>query len=474
MRFLLMAVLLLVFLAAGPAVGGTPAATHAEYRLVRFDGVTNVLLPLEFPGYPLYVAYPCPPLVAMRAGTPYHVCIPTREDRPGRNAMLSNLLVYREEDPSQLTFEVRGCCLLMNGKPVLLFRGENGADAVAWLSSAPEVDLESLRGVELSPELLLYGNEALDRLAKHNIHVGLALPNEPSENKGAEHTEKGEEEWVRRTVEAVNKFRPHIVTLPLDILSSPNLEDTVLQDAQWLLLGFPNDKPEDGALLLRHMERASSVRHLLLGRQIPDINWQRFEKLRSLVLWKREDLDLRPLATMPNLESLSIAESQNIDVTPLGKIPNLKVLNLIGTKSVENLSHLDDAYLTWFTPPSDITSEQLGMFLRQHPELRVLVLYQTEDLHLDVLRSIPDLRVLVLATEVEDLDAVTSLEHLELLVLHQEYWKDGAYWPVTLHRKRPDIEIALGGGLCLGSGWILLLVPATALAIWSTRKRRRG
>jgi hypothetical protein len=38
----------------------------------------------------------------------------------------------------------------------------------------------------------------------------------------------------------------------------------------------------------------------------------------------------------------------------------------------------------------------------------------------------------------------------------------------------PDLAVVQVSPLCLGSGWILLLVPATAAAWWLARRRRSG
>ena len=463
---------MLLGLAAKVGTAGESAQTQPPYVLVRFENATAVTLPFEFPGYPFYMAYPCRPVVPMRPGMPYQVLIPSREDDVGLPSPFTSFLVYRPGDPTRLAFEARGCRLLMNGKPVLLFRGENGAEGVSWLSSAPEENLKSLRCIELSPELLLYGGEALDRLSTHNPHVGLTFANSPSEDEQTgEASDKPN--WVALGVKALNRFRPRVLVLPPEILASADLGDTALEDVYWLLLGSTSDKPKDEEVLWERLEEASQLQHLVLASRNMDTQWQRFQKLQSLVVGGIDGADLKSIAMLPNLQSLSLFQTEALDLTPLSGCPALKVLNLNGSKNVKHLDQLDEVELTWFAPPPDITAEQLKAFLSQHPELRVLALHKTENLSLDALQLVPDLRVLVLTTEAEDLEPVASLKQLELLILHKAYWSDGAYWPVTLHRELPDTEIALGGGLCLGSGWILLLVPAAALAIWGTRRRRR-
>jgi hypothetical protein len=42
-----------------------------------------------------------------------------------------------------------------------------------------------------------------------------------------------------------------------------------------------------------------------------------------------------------------------------------------------------------------------------------------------------------------------------------------------LERALPDCTVAAGEGVCLGSGWILLLLPAVALGLAARRGRPR-
>jgi len=57
--------------------------------------------------------------------------------------------------------------------------------------------------------------------------------------------------------------------------------------------------------------------------------------------------------------------------------------------------------------------------------------------------------------------------------------KDGKVKPddrqrlVRLRKELPETAIVRVAPMCLGSGWILLLVPAVAMAWWLAARRRR-
>ena len=52
-----------------------------------------------------------------------------------------------------------------------------------------------------------------------------------------------------------------------------------------------------------------------------------------------------------------------------------------------------------------------------------------------------------------------SLEQLKLLVLTSEVFDDYPLFITELRTSLPDTRIVPGSGLCLGSGWLLLLIP---------------
>ena len=83
----------------------------------------------------------------------------------------------------------------------------------------------------------------------------------------------------------------------------------------------------------------------------------------------------------------------------------------------------------------------------------------TEIEDLAPLQSLQSLNTLVLHLEKEQLTMLDSLEQLEFVVLTNEVFNDNPEWIKELRAALPDSKIVPGSGLCLGSGWLLLLLP---------------
>jgi hypothetical protein len=71
---------------------------------------------------------------------------------------------------------------------------------------------------------------------------------------------------------------------------------------------------------------------------------------------------------------------------------------------------------------------------------------------------------------------VKALKGLRLLVVPPDTFNPPAEEVAELQKALPDTLIVAGKGLCLGSGWLLALVPvvAGAWAVAALRRRKRS
>ena len=98
--------------------------------------------------------------------------------------------------------------------------------------------------------------------------------------------------------------------------------------------------------------------------------------------------------------------------------------------------------------------------------------YHRGFLGLSPLEYYSGLKALTLDFDVDDLSPVCQLTGLELLVLAEDFFED-TLAITEIQQALPDTRIVAGGGFCLGSGWILLLVPAIIILVM-VRKRFTG
>jgi len=208
--------------------------------------------------------------------------------------------------------------------------------------------------------------------------------------------------------------------------------------------------------------------------------------LESLIVaqWEPEPGELLPLAGLKKLQSFTIAESgltslsvvelpeslRNLymiscetlsDISMLVGLKNLKRMGLTQCNSVQSMEVLRTmAYLQWLSFPPNISHQEFveltGRF-RHLEGVELIDCWEIEDLA--PLQHLPELKTLVLQLEKEQLSMLDSLEQLKLVILTSEVFGDNPEWVKELRLSLPNTTIVPGSGICLGSGWLLLLLP---------------
>ena len=208
--------------------------------------------------------------------------------------------------------------------------------------------------------------------------------------------------------------------------------------------------------------------------------------LESLIVasWEPKPGELLPLAGLKKLQSITIAESELTtlesiefpeslrklhliscdtlsDISGLGDLQNLKHLSLTQCSRVQDVDVLLEMEpLYWLSLPPNISHHKFGELTGRFTQLKVVELIGCSDIRdLSPLQALPDLNILVLQLEKEQLSKLDSLEQLKLLILTNEVFEDNPEWIKELRASLPSTTIVPGSGLCLGSGWLLLLLP---------------
>jgi hypothetical protein len=167
------------------------------------------------------------------------------------------------------------------------------------------------------------------------------------------------------------------------------------------------------------------------------------------------------------MEELSLLGCDDLaDVRALAKLPGLKTVILDGNKEALNLSSLAGlTQLRWVGLPPETTQEQFATFIRAHQDLKILELIDCQKVtDLAPLRELKKLEGLILNGDFEHLDAVRELKSLRFVGVPSNTYKKSPDQVTAIKRALPDALVVPVSGFCLGSGWILLLVPAAILA----------
>jgi len=220
--------------------------------------------------------------------------------------------------------------------------------------------------------------------------------------------------------------------------------------------------------------------------------------LQSLIVaeWEPEEGELLPLSGLDKLQSLTIAESdlttlssvefpeslQNLyliscdtlsDISKLRKIQNLSRLSLTQCERIQGLDVLQELdLLQGVSFPPGISHKEFQELTDAMKLLEIVEIIDCPNIQdLSPLQGLPDLKILLLQLEINQLNMLDSLDQVELVGLTSEVFEDNPEWIRELRISLPNTTIVPGSGICLGSGWLLLLLPFILIFRYFFRKR---
>jgi hypothetical protein len=197
-------------------------------------------------------------------------------------------------------------------------------------------------------------------------------------------------------------------------------------------------------------------------------------------------LDDKLLSANKSLERLTIMESARIDLSVLNPLKNLKelvisnfdtilnpgmiknqkyleVLSVVSEKSNWKSIPYDLKRIRWMSFSPDISQSAFNLFINSHPDLEVAEIIKNDTIRsLSPLLNLKKLYGLIISDTLTDLASVKSLKNLKYLSLPANVLKDKSSRD-ELRKLLPDTRIAANEGFCLGSGWLLIILPLVLL-----------
>jgi hypothetical protein len=318
--------------------------------------------------------------------------------------------------------------------------------------------------------------------------------------------------------EILTGIRSFYISLPLSeaeinslemisgVISNPGLfieGDSLLEEVlsviepEWLIAEDLNYSTisDDAKANLKHLEL---LWHSGADSIDPDFLYG-LPELNSLIIeyWDSTDITDFQFAKLKSLESLSIIESDIHDLSPIATSSRIRNLNLINCETLKEIGSVADLagitclgltgcqniidipailqmpQLTRLSVPGNTSQMEFADIISRHNALQVLELVSCDSIKdLSPLEDYSGLKALTLDLDVQDLKPLYQLTGLELLVLSEDFFEDSLVI-TEIQKAMPDTRIVAGGGFCLGSGWILLLVPAIIVLVM-VRKRFTG
>jgi hypothetical protein len=378
--------------------------------------------------------------------------------RDGDYLIADAMVRYRASDGRSLAMSYTDWSAKIGDTTVALELHKDKPDAGAWLKGATDrqlADLRTLGVVDLDSDLL----PAIKRLAGANPHVDLSFENSasliqvlPLFQPRAVFVSEEVDEAALKTIASQKQIEMLMLTAKeagsLNVLTSlPALRSLVLDNWDVTKAGpLPNGLASLRSLLVLNLDHPESI------------------------------TDLKPLTTVaPYLEELSIigAADQFTNLAGIEKMTRLRTFVVWGGElgDVSPLAALAD--LRWVGLPPKTTQEQFAAFVAAHPKLTILDLSRNETVKdLTPLTTLRDLQGLILGGAAEDISVVPKLTTLKFVGVSKDAWDAAPDQVAAIKKALPD-ALVVKVSSCLGSGWILLLLPVPIVA-WLIRRRRRG
>jgi hypothetical protein len=106
-----------------------------------------------------------------------------------------------------------------------------------------------------------------------------------------------------------------------------------------------------------------------------------------------------------------------------------------------------------------VTREQFNSFIDTHPDLEVIELTGNDKIdNLQSLSKLSKLYGLTISDTITDVESIKNLKNLKYLSLPSDFL-DNPVNKAEIQKALPGTSIVANEGFCLGSGWLLLIIP---------------
>ncbi|MGZ3937416.1 MAG: hypothetical protein ACXVLT_01590, partial [Flavisolibacter sp.] len=334
---------------------------------------------------------------------------------------------------------------------------DSGRKSSAWFEKVPSDSLNHLQTLIIQFPLWAGELSELKRISDHRKNVSVCIVSDD---------DSPEYETNIQTIAKL--FTPEI--LYLEVRNQKDLPSLVqFKTVKTLILDFIG--PCDQAL-----PALSNVRQCILGLDdTQPINSELFnnnKQLERLTIkaYEKTSISMSIIKNLPALKELSLDGSKYFDVDSLHQIaPRLRTLVLGDScKNIAAVSKFQD--LKWLGLPTDINQKDFDAILNGLPGLEVLEMYGSDSIkNISSIEGLKDLKGLVIAHQLPDSNRLFKFKQLRYLSIPEEKYKDSLFRQ-KLAKALPGCIIVPNAGACLGSGWLLLLVPFITIIVYFRRR----
>jgi hypothetical protein len=183
-------------------------------------------------------------------------------------------------------------------------------------------------------------------------------------------------------------------------------------------------------------------------------------QLENLSILSCSSVDTSILMNLPALRSLRFPFCETLDLGPLSNQKRLDRLILEG-ESISNVSALKGlTLLRWLHLPDETMQEQFDSVISFNQKLELLEINGGGKIN-DLSRMVDckSLKgIIFYGDTMTEKKGLSTLANLKYLSLPEDSFTDSAYMAL-MKKNFPNTTLVPNSGICLGTGWILLLIP---------------
>ena len=199
------------------------------------------------------------------------------------------------------------------------------------------------------------------------------------------------------------------------------------------------------------------------------------KQLERLTITGSTGFNLLLIEPLDNLKELIINGPDTIENFDLIKNhKQIELLSVTGDKLINDQALKELNKIRWITFDEDATQDGFKAFIESHPDVEIVEIINNDTINnLHPLLNLRNLYGLTVTDTLTDFVTVKSLKTLKYLSLPQNVLDDSIK-KAELQRFLPDTKIVANYGVCLGSGWLLLIIPLIILLrIFNLHKGRK-
>ncbi len=199
------------------------------------------------------------------------------------------------------------------------------------------------------------------------------------------------------------------------------------------------------------------------------------KQIERVIIQKEGSIDLSILRPLENLKELVVSGPDTIlNFEMINNHQKLEVLSITGEDLVYDPALIRLPSVRWMTFSPKVTQEKFNSFIGTHPGLEIIELIQNDTIsNLQALSKLHKLYGLTVSDTVTDIASIKTLMNLKYLSLPEDFLSDSLN-KTELQKSLPGTRIVANVPFCLGSGWLLLLIPIVLIIKFFGRQEKRG